>query len=274
MDFVNEAKSFFSDVLIHNVPDIFIGLLILWIGWKIIKLFSKTLYRVMEKQKVEPSLASFLLPLIEVTLKVLLILTVINKIGIPVTSFIAILGAAGLAIGMALQGTLQNFAGGVIILVLKPFKVGDYIEQGSYQGTVEAIRIFNTTLQTADNRIIIIPNTQLATGSLINYSRKPYRRVDVNVGIAYGESIDRARAIMLSLAQIQPETVMEGESVSLPVVFVTALSDSSIDLQLRMWVSSGDFWTVSFRMNQLIYDKFKEEGVEIPFKQLQVHINS
>ncbi|MDR1792309.1 MAG: mechanosensitive ion channel [Bacteroidales bacterium] len=267
------VEQFVQNVLVHNVPNLLIGLVILWVGWKVIKFLSKTLHKLMTRRKVDPSLTGFLVPLIEIALKVLLIITVVNQIGIPVTSFIAILGAAGLAVGMALQGTLQNFAGGVIILVLKPFKVGDYVEQGSYAGTVEAIRIFNTTLKTADNKIVVIPNTQLATNSLTNYSRKEFRRVDLSTGIAYGQSVDKARQVLLALAYAQPEVLTKEEGIDAPAVVVTSLSDSSVDVQLRIWVKSADYWTVFFKMNQLIYEKFTEENIEIPFKQLQIHID-
>jgi small conductance mechanosensitive channel len=218
---------------------------------------------------VDKSLQDFLLSLVSILLKILLILTVMSMIGIAITSFIAILGAAGLAIGMALQGTLQNFAGGIIILILKPFKVDDFIEQGSFSGVVKQIQIFNTVLCTADNKIIILPNTQLATNPLINYTKSKIRRVDIPCGIAYGESVDKARATMLAIAATRPEVLKEPEA---PTVLVMALSDSSVNLQLRVWVKTEDYWKVHFALNQAVYDKFNEVGIEIPFNQLQVHL--
>ncbi|MDD4395010.1 MAG: mechanosensitive ion channel family protein [Bacteroidales bacterium] len=269
IDFITQLKAFFTNVLFENVPRILIALVVLWIGWKLIKWFTNLLKRVYNKRKYDESLQSFLNSLINITLKTLLIITVAGMMGIQMTSFIAILGAAGLAIGMALQGTLQNFAGGVIILLLKPYKVGDVIEQGSYCGTVKSIQIFNTILCTPDNKVIIIPNTQLATGSLINYTQSDKRRVDVSVGIAYGESIEKARDIMLELAHSRPE-ILQGENA--PEVVVTNLGPSAINLQLHVWVKTADYWVIFTSMNQGIYEKLSENNVEIPFDQLQVHI--
>ena len=193
--------------------------------------------------------------------------------GIPTTSFITIIGAAGLAIGMALQGTLQNFAGGVIILLLRPFKVGDFIEQGNYYGTVQEIRIFNTILTTVDNTDVIIPNTELATKTLINYTRTDFRRLNVRVGIAYGESIERAKDIMLKLANEKNYTLHAPEAYD-PYVCVTELGSSSVNLELRLWVKNNDWGYARSELNQAVYEKFQEEHVEIPFNQLQVHINN
>jgi small conductance mechanosensitive channel len=269
IDFITQLKAFFTNVLFENVPRILIALVVLWIGWKLIKWFTNLLKRVYNKRKYDESLQSFLNSLINITLKTLLIITVAGMMGIQMTSFIAILGAAGLAIGMALQGTLQNFAGGVIILLLKPYKVGDVIEQGSYCGTVKSIQIFNTILCTPDNKVIIIPNTQLATGSLINYTQSDKRRVDISVGIAYGESIEKARDIMLELAHSRPE-ILQGEDA--PEVVVTNLGPSAISLQLHVWVKTADYGVIFTAMNQGIYEKLSENNVEIPFDQLQVHI--
>lgn len=270
---IEAGKTFLSDVIFKNIPKIIVALLILWIGWKLIKFLNKTLKHVFEKRNVDGSLQSFLLSLIDIVLKVLLILTVMGMIGIQATSFVAILGAAGLAVGMALQGTLQNFAGGVIILLLKPYRVGDFIEQGAFCGSVKEIQIFNTVLTTPDNKLIVIPNSQLATNSLTNYTRMEHRRVDVNVGIAYGESVDKAREVILEIAQNHPLTLAAPEGPDNPVVVLTQLGASSVDLQLRVWVKPADYWTVLFDMNQQIYEAFNAKGIEIPFNQLQVHID-
>lgn len=270
---IEAGKTFLSDVIFKNIPKIIVALIILWIGWKLIKFLNKTLKRLFEKRNVDNSLQSFLLSLIDIILKVLLILTVMGMIGIQATSFVAILGAAGLAVGMALQGTLQNFAGGVIILLLKPYRVGDFIEQGAYCGSVKEIQIFNTVLTTPDNKLIVIPNSQLATNSLTNYTRLEHRRVDVNVGIAYGESVDKAREVILEVVKNHPLTLAAPEGPADPVVVLTQLGASSVDLQLRVWVKPADYWTVLFDMNQQIYEAFNAKGIEIPFNQLQVHID-
>ena len=184
--FVAGAKQFLNDVAFQYVPKLILGIVVLVIGWKLIKLLNRIMSRAYARHKVDPSLQQFLHSLIDILMKVLLFVTVMGIIGIQMTSFIALLGAAGVAIGMALQGTLQNFAGGVIILLLKPFKVGDFVEQGSYAGFVESIQIFNTTLRTYDGRHVVVPNTELATKSLVNHFDQPQRRVAIDVGLAYG----------------------------------------------------------------------------------------
>ena len=264
-------KSFCHDVLFNNIPRILIALVILWIGWKLIKLLTNFLQKIFAKRNLDVSLQSFLQSLIGITLKVLLIITVADMIGIQMTSFIAILGAAGLAVGMALQGTLQNFAGGVIILILKPYKVGDFIEQGGTSGVVKEIQIFSTILQTLDNKIIIVPNTQLATGTLTNYTRANKRRVDVSVGIAYGSDVEQARRVLLDLANAHPDVFKEGADA--PAVVCTSLGSSSVDLQLRVWVATENYWPVSSNLTQGVYEALGKNGIEIPFNQLQVHIN-
>ena len=268
-NFISAAKNFLTSILFNNVPKIIMALIVLWIGWKLINYFNKFLDKIYEKKNIDVSLRSFLRSIINITLKVLLLLTVMNMMGIAATSFIAMLGAAGLAVGMALQGTLQNFAGGIIILTLKPYKVGDYIEQGNYAGVVNDIRIFSTILTTVDNKVVIVPNTDLATKTLVNYTRAETRRVDVNIGIAYGQSVDKARAEMLELANNYALTLQEPEK---PIVHLIALSDSSVNLQLRFWVKPENYWTALFELNQQVYDKFNEKGIEIPFKQVTVHM--
>lgn len=264
-------KEFFNDVLFQNLPSIIVALLILWIGWKLIKWLDKLLLKIFTKKNFDVSLNSFLRSIIIIALKVLLIITVAGMIGIQMTSFIAILGAAGLAVGMALQGTLQNFAGGVIILLLKPYKVGDYIEQGGISGIVKEIQVFNTLLITLDNKVIVVPNTQLATNTLTNYTRSEKRRVDVNVGIAYGEDIHKARKVLVDLAMSHPDVLKDGADA--PVVAVLELGASSINLQLRAWTKTENYWGVMGALTQGTYETLKENQIEIPFDQLQVHIN-
>ena len=264
-------KDFFNDVLFQNLPRIIIALLILWIGWKLIKWLDKLLLKIFTKKNLDVSLNSFLRSIIIIALKVLLVITVASMIGIQMTSFIAILGAAGLAVGMALQGTLQNFAGGVIILLLKPYKVGDYIEQGGISGIVKEIQVFNTLLITLDNKVIVVPNTQLATNTLTNYTRSEKRRVDVNVGIAYGEDINKARKVLVDLAMSHPDVLKD--EADAPTVAVLELGASSINLQLRAWTKTENYWGVMGALTQGTYETLKENQIEIPFNQLQVHID-
>ena len=276
-----ESKSFMSvqslweslgdfthDILFKDVPRIIIALIVLWIGLKLIKLIIKALKKVLERRNVDVSLQSFLLSLTDIALKAMVVIALMGMIGIQTTSFIAVLGAAGLAVGMALQGTLQNFAGGVIILLLKPFKVGDYIDSAGVQGTVKHIQIFNTIVETPDKKMVIAPNTDLATKTLVNYSRSENRRVDIKVGIAYGESVDSARAALLELAKSYSKVIEEPA----PMVVVTALADSAVSLELRVWVKNADYWDTFFYLNQAVYDKLNAVGISIPFNQMDVHI--
>ncbi|MBO4489309.1 MAG: mechanosensitive ion channel family protein [Bacteroidales bacterium] len=266
---ITAAKTFLTDVLFKSIPKLILALIILYVGLKLIKLLNKVMKKAYEKHQVDISLQQFLQSLIDITLKILLILTVMNIIGIQMTSFVAIIGAAGLAVGMALQGTLQNFAGGVIILLLKPFKVGDYIEQGNYAGSVKSIQIFNTTIVTYDNLTIVVPNTELATKSLTNYTALPSRRVKVNVGIRYGESVEKAREVLLQVANANPHVTQEPK---VPAVYVNALGESSIELILFAWTTQEKYWDALFSLNQEVYEAFQANGIEIPFNQMDVHI--
>ena len=261
-------NAFLVDVVFKSLTKLVIALIILWIGWKLVNVFCRWIGKITEKRGMDPTVQSFLKSLANITLKVLLVITVLGMIGIKMTSFIAIIGAAGLAVGMALQGTLQNFAGGVIILLLRPFKKGDFIEQGGVSGTVDDIHIFNTKLITPDKKYVIIPNTDLATKTLINYSKSNIRRVEISVGIAYGESVDKARKVMLDLAASYDKVLKDPASA----VYVMKLNESSVDLQLHVWVNGADYWDVLFFLNQHVYEKFNENGISIPFNQLDVHV--
>jgi len=268
--FWHKARDFFTDVLLANVPRIIIALVLLWVGFRLVNYLTRMVRKIMQAREMDKSLQDFLGSLIGIILKVLIIMSVMQMIGVAVTSFIAILGAAGLAIGMALQGTLQNFAGGVIILLLKPFKVGDFIEQGSISGTVTSIQIFNTVLSTPDNKVVIVPNSQLATNSLINYTKSEVRRVDVSVGIRYDESINKVRKLLLDLASAYPEVLKEP---AVPVVHVTSMGESSVNLQLRLWAKTEDYWPLYFSLNQAVLDEFSKQDIKTPFNQLSVHFD-
>ena len=244
------------------------AILALIIGLWLANMITGGLSRRMEKSEVDPSLRPFLKSLVSTLLKVLVVVSVLGMVGIQMTSFIAILGAAGLAVGMALSGTLQNFAGGVMILIFKPFKVGDFIEAQGYAGTVNAIQIFNTILKTPDNKTIIIPNGGLSTASMVNYSTEPTRRVDWTFGIAYGDDIDKAKDVLRSLLATN-ESVLKDPA---PFVELGELADSSVNFTVRAWVNAADYWTVHFYMLDMVYRRFAEEGLNIPFPQMDVHV--
>ncbi|MBU2099577.1 MAG: mechanosensitive ion channel [Gammaproteobacteria bacterium] len=249
-------------------PRLIGALLTLFLGLWLVGIVTSVVKRMLAKSKVDPSLVSFLLSLASILLKVLVYITALGVMGVQMTSFIALLGAAGLAIGLALSGTLQNFAGGVMILFFKYFKVGDYIEAQGHAGIVKEIQIFVTILTTPDNKTIIVPNGPLATESLINYSAQPTRRVDWTFGIAYGDDVDSAYTVIRSLIAQDDRILGDPE----PFMAVSALADSSVNIVVRVWVKTEDFWPVHFRMNEEVYKAFAAAGLTIPFPQRDVHV--
>ncbi len=269
MQQVNKYSQLARDYLIEYGSSLVGGLLFLMVGLWIVKKITSGIGKVMEKRNLDPSLKPFLMSLILNLLRVLVVISVLGMIGIEMTSFIAILGAAGLAIGMALSGTLQNFAGGVMILIFRPYKVGDVLEAGGYIGSVSEIQIFNTILKTWDNKTIIIPNSQLSNNSMINYSTEPTRKVEWVFGIGYGDDIDKARSII-------EKTVFGDERVKdepgTYFINVSNLGDSSVDIKVRALVASEDYWQVTFDMNERVKKAFDKEGISIPFPQRDVHL--
>ncbi len=245
------------------------AIVVLVVGLWIIKLIVRSSQRLMDKSNMDVSLSGFLNSLIGITLKILLVISVMSMLGVAMTSFIAILGAAGLAVGMALSGTLQNFAGGVMILLFKPFKVGDFISAQGYMGVVKEIKIFVTVLTTPDNKTIFIPNGPLSNGSLTNFSTQPNRRVDWTFGIAYGDDYDKAKAFILDLIKQDKRILPEPE----PFVALGELADSSVNLTVRVWVKAADYWGVYFDMNEKFYKSADKAGLSIPFPQMDVHLD-
>ena len=265
--------------MVHFAISLTIAILVFYAGKYIIRKLYNFVYGILHRRQVEASLGTFVLSLVRIVLYFILIVTVIGILGIETSSFLALFASAGVAIGMALSGTLQNFAGGVLILLLKPFKVGDYIEAQGFAGTVTRIEIFNTIICTPDNKSIIIPNGGLSTGSINNYSIQPYRRVDWTVGISYGESVDRARTLLLDLLRKDPRILWEEKtgmpSVKAPVVVVAELADSSVNLSVRAWVASADYWGVYFDHNEEFYNAITAApGLSFPFPQLDVHMTA
>ena len=250
-------------------PKLVGAILALIIGLWLANMIAGGLNRGMEKSEVDPSLRPFLKSLVSTLLKILVVVSVLGMVGIQMTSFIAILGAFGLAIGMALSGTLQNFAGGVMILIFKPFKVGDVIEAQGYTGCVNAIQIFNTILKTPDNKTVIIPNGGLSTSSMVNYSTEETRRVDWTFGIAYGDDIDKAKEVLTELL-MSNENVLKDPA---PFVELGELADSSVNFTVRAWVNAADYWAVHFYMLEKVYRRFGEAGLNIPFPQMDVHLD-
>lgn len=264
-EIINEV----TQMALHYGPKL-VGAIAVWIigGW-IVKAIGGGFKKALEKGGTDPSLLPFLTGLVNGLLKVVLIITVLGMLGIEMTSFIAILGAAGLAVGMALSGTLQNFAGGVMILIFKPFKVGDVIEAQGYTGSVAEIQIFNTIMKTPDNKTIIIPNGGLSTSSMVNYSTEAKRRVDWTIGIGYGDDVDKARAVIKRLCDEDSRILKDPEVF----IAVSALADSSVNFAVRAWVNAADYWGVYFELNEKVYKTFEGEGLNIPYPQMDVHIH-
>lgn len=246
------------------------AVVVLVAGLWVVKMINKGVQRFFDKKEFDPSLESFISSLLSVTLKILLVITVLSMMGVEMTSFVAILGAAGLAVGMALSGTLQNFAGGVIILLFKPFKVGDAIEAQGFIGKVKEIQIFNTIVTTFDNRIVIIPNGGLSNSAMINITKEDNRRTDWTFGIAYGDSYDTAKEVLQKLIK-EDERILEDPA---PFIAMHSLGDSSVNIVVRVWAAKDVLWDVHFDMNEKVYKAFPENGLSIPFPQMDVHVQN
>lgn len=237
---------------IEYAPKLLGGIVVLFVGLWVIKFITKTVGKSLAKSSIDSSLIPFLKSITNIVLKALLAITVMGMIGIEMTSFVAIIGAAGLAVGLALSGTLQNFAGGVVILILKPFKIGDFIEAQGFSGTVKEINIFSTYLNTPDKKLVIIPNGPLSTGALINYSAEPLRRVDWTFGIAYGDDVESFKTAINQF--ISEDTRILKDPA--PFLGLSELADSSVNFAVKGWVDSPDYWAVFFEMNEKVYTRF------------------
>jgi len=249
-------------------PKLLGAIIVLIIGLWLVKIITRGVGGMLEKRKLDPSLVPFLKSLTNTILKILLIISVMSMVGIQMTSFIAILGAAGLAVGMALSGTLQNFAGGVMILIFRPFNVGDFIEAQGFAGIIKEISIFTTTLNTPDKKVIIIPNGPLSTGSLINYSIEPLRRVDWTFGMAYGDDIENFKKAINDFISEDERILKDPEHF----IGLSGLADSSVNFAVRVWVNAPDYWDVFFAMNEKVYNRFPDYKLNIPFPQMDIHL--
>ena len=245
-----------------------IALAIYFVGKQIIKWIIRLMDKAFNRHSVEASLRSFLRSLVKVLLMVMLVFAIVQTLGVNTSSFLALFASAGLAIGMALSGTLQNFAGGVVLLLLRPYKVGDYIESMGQSGTVESIGLFSTSLKTPDNQTIYVPNNSIATSIIDNYSQSETRRVDWVLSISYGDDVDVARREILAMLEADARVLKENA----PVVLVKTLNSSSVDLVIRAWVKNADYWGLYFDMNEKMYKELPSKGINFPFPQLDVNI--
>ena len=257
-----------GEMIIQYAPKVLLAIATLILGLWVIKIIIKAMGRALDKSKVEASLKKFLGSLFSVILKILLFISVASMVGIETTSFVAIMGAAGLAVGLALQGSLANLAGGVLILLFKPFKVGDVIDAQGYLGSVSAIQIFNTILKTPDNKTIIIPNGGLSSGSITNFSTEANRRVDMKFGIGYGDDIKKAKDVLNAIVNADSRVFKDPA----PMVVVSELADSSVNFAVRAWVKSADYWGLYFDMQEKVKLEFDKQGISIPFPQRDIHV--
>lgn len=244
-----------------------VAVIVLIIGRWIIKLAKNWMAKGLISKHGDPTLHKFFSNLISVVLNFILIVMIISILGINTSSLVALLASAGLAVGMALSGTLQNFAGGVIIILFRPFKVGDFISAQGQEGIVKEIQIFNTIVLSTDNKVIHIPNGILSTGVMTIFTKEEIRRVDWTVSISYGDDYDKAKAVLLGLCDADPRILKEPA----PFVEIGQLNDSSVDIKMRVWVKSPDYWPVFFGMNEKVYKTMPQEGLHFPFPQVEIH---
>ena len=243
------------------------AVLIYIVGRFVIKYIMRFVTTLLAKRKMEVSVQTFLKSLLSIILNLVLAFAIISKLGVETTSLAALLASAGVAIGMALSGNLSNFAGGLIILVFKPFKVGDYIDAPGGSGTVKEIQIFHTLITTVDNRMIYIPNGLLSSNAVTNYNKQETRRIDWVFGVEYGENVERVRDVLQRIVDVDKRILQEPK----PMIVLQTLNASSVDILVRVWVKSTDYWTVLYEVNELVYNTFNKEGIGFPFPQLTVH---
>lgn len=276
--FSPETYSMLGQWALSLCKNLIVAIIVYLIGRYILKWISKLCSKMMKKSKVDTSLQTFLLSIVNVVGWLLLIIIIISILGVETSSFIALFASAGVAIGMALSGTLQNFAGGVMILLFKPFKVGDYIEAEGFAGTVKEIQIFNTIILTNDAQTIIIPNGGLSTGKMKNYSTEKYRRVDLDYSFAYGTDLDKVKTAIQEIQQQNPLIIQgpvdDSNIVAEPWVGLTQLGENRVVVNTRTWCKGSDYWTVYFYMNETVYQQLKERGFMFPHNVMDINIVS
>jgi small conductance mechanosensitive channel len=248
--------------------DILIALVIFYVGRIIARMLKKGIRRMMRSQELDKILETFVSNLAYWTIMIFVIIAAINQLGVQTTSLIAVMGAAGLAVGLALQGSLSNFAAGVLIVLFRPYRVGDWVEAAGISGSVEQVQILTTILKTGDNKQIIVPNSQIMGSIITNYSANDTRRVDLVIGVSYSDDIDKVRATIREIVDADSRILKEPACA----ITVAALADSSVNFNVRPWVKTGDYWAVLFDLTEAIKKRFDEEGISIPFPQQDVHI--
>ena len=280
--FVEKVTTTPADVLLKELGSdalqfglkVLAALAIYFIGAWVIKRIKKLLGNIFERRKTDKAIASFTMSLVSISLTILLIILTVGTLGVNTTSLAAILAAGGMAIGMALSGTVQNFAGGIMLLVFKPFKAGDFIEAQGFSGTVSEVNIVSTKLTTTDNRVIVLPNGSLSSGTINNISQNPIRRLEWKIGVEYGSNIDQTRKVILGILNADARVLHGKDAPDEPNVKLSGLLDSSVEIQARCWVRTNDYWYLLWEINELIYKELPKNGIDFPFPQLDVHLHN
>ncbi|MGO1190680.1 MULTISPECIES: small-conductance mechanosensitive channel MscS [Vibrio] len=258
-----------SDLLIQYGVNIISALIILFIGNIIVKTISNSVAKLLEKKQMDQAVVHFISSLVRYVLFVIVLIAALGKVGVQTASVVAVIGAAGLAIGLALQGSLANFAAGVLIVAFRPFKAGDYVEVSGVAGSVESIQIFQTVLTTPDNKMIVVPNGSVIGSPIVNYSRHATRRMDYVIGVSYKADLKKTKEVIMRVLESEERLL----KTPAPTVGVVALADSSVNFVVRPWVKTADYWAVYFDLLQAIKEELDKEGIEIPFPQMDVHLN-
>lgn len=267
MDMENILQVIYNFATVYGIKIVgAIALIVL--GRIAVGIVGKIIHRIMTKGKADETLTKFVVSLTRIALMVFIIIAALGTLGVQTASFVAVIGAAGLAIGFALQGSLSNFASGVMLVIFRPFKAGDYVEAGGTAGVIEAVHIFNTQFKTPDNKKVIVPNSQVTGGNIVNYSANDTRRVDLVFGIGYGDDIRKAKETLMRIL-VEDERVLKDPA---PVVAVLELGDSSVNFAVRPWVATADYWAVYFDITEKVKLTFDREGISIPFPQRDVHL--
>lgn len=267
VDHLVKASQAWLPMVMQYGSKVLLALVVLLVGWWLINKLTTKVGALLAYRHVDLALQGFISSLANIILKILLIVSVASMIGVETTSFVAAIGAAGLAIGLALQGSLANFAGGVLILLFRPFRIGDWIEAQGVSGTVDSIQIFHTILRTGDNKTVILPNGNLSNGIITNTNRQPTRKVVFDVGVDYDADLQKARQVLLDLAK--DPRVLEDPA---PQAVVSTLGDSSITVSLRIWTKTSDYWEIMFMLNAEARDRLKAENIDIPFPQRVIRV--
>jgi small conductance mechanosensitive channel len=268
MDKLDQYQEGLIQLLFDYAPKLVAAIVILIVGFYLIGFFTRSLKKLMKKRDVDPTLVPFLSNIFNVVLKAMVLISVASMVGIQTTSFVAVIGAAGLAIGLAMQGSLSNFAGGVLIIMFRPYRVGDFVEMQGQAGTVHAIQILYTVLKSPDNKTIVIPNSAVMGGTITNYSVEDNRRLDLVFGVSYSDDIKKVKELLTQMA-MDDERVIKDPA---PFIAIKEMADSSVNFLFRVWVKKEDYWPMTFDMQERVKSTFDKEGISIPFPQRDVHL--